>query len=549
MNNKSRNRSPDNEAANKNQEEMFAVNSNKHFEDFKRQSNKFDDCIGKTKIKINKNETKEFSEITNSSSSMVDHKPFIEKKGVRRNENISNRAKIGNSELDTIKDEGREQDKTMSEKKAQKVIKIFKNVSLSNSSAARAEDVSPTASPYEEPESRRLGVNSECVISDELLKYRSTKWTDLNISDNTIKAMQEHGFEFPSPVQHQSIPSILKGLDVLVRAKNGTGKSLSFVIPILEKIDSKNNSLQAIILVPIRELALQIAKTVKKFCKDTGVKSMPLVGGSDLTDDIIRISNGIHVLIGTPGRILDVLQKNVCKIEDNPIIIFDEADKLLDSVFYESIFSLINLLPKKKQICLFSATFPTSIKSFVDMNMNSPKLIKVSNEYTLKNVSQFYVKIRKNTKLPCLKSILVSIDINQCIIYCNGIISAQMLAKKITETGFSCYFIHSQMSQDERNMVYHNFSRNRCQILVSTDITTRGIDVKGINVVINFDLPFSSESYLHRLGRAGRFGTRGCCISLINDEELHTVENFANFVGSKIYPACDESFKNFCKSQ
>lgn len=547
MNNKSRNRSPDNEAANKDEKEMFAVSGSKHFGDFKRQSNKFDDCIGKTKI--NKSETKEFSEIMDSSAGMADHKPFIEKKGVRRNENISNRAKIGNSELDTLKDEGREQDKTPSEKKAQKVIKIFKNVSLSNSSASRAEDVSPTTSPFEEPESRKLGVNPECVISDELLKYKSTKWSDLNISNNTIKAMQEHGFEFPSPVQHQSIPSILKGLDVLVRAKNGTGKSLSFVIPILEKIDSKNNSLQAIILVPIRELALQIAKTVKKFCKDTGVKSMPLVGGSDLTDDIIRISSGIHVLIGTPGRILDVLQKNVCKIEDNPIIIFDEADKLLDSVFYESIFSLINLLPKKRQICLFSATFPTSIKSFVDMNMSSPKLIKVSNEYTLKNVSQFYVKIRKNTKLPCLKSILVSIDINQCIIYCNGIISAQMLAKKITETGFSCYFIHSQMSQDERNMVYHNFSRNRCQILVSTDITTRGIDVKGINVVINFDLPFSSESYLHRLGRAGRFGTRGCCISLISDDELHTVENFANFVGSKIHPACDESFKNFCKSQ
>lgn len=393
----------------------------------------------------------------------------------------------------------------------------------------------------------KLSADTSKVVNDELFKHRGVKWSDLNISGRTVRAVRAEGFEFPSPVQYQSIPAIISGHDVLVRAKNGTGKSLSFIIPILERIDPDRSMLQAIILVPIRELALQIARVLKTLCKDTGVKSTPLVGGSDLTDDIIRVSSGVHILIGTPGRILDVMGMNICKVDNNPILVFDEADKLLDSVFYESVHNLLCIVPKKRQMCLYSATFPTSIRSFVEMKMNNPRLIKISSEYTLGNISQFFIKINKETKLPCLKSILMSLDIRQCIIYCNYIHGVQMLAQKITEMGFSSYFIHSQMSQDERNTVYHNFSRNKCKILVSTDITTRGIDVCGINVVINFDLPLTSESYLHRMGRAGRFGTKGCCISLIHEEETQVIESFAGFSGSSILPACDESFKSFCR--
>lgn len=432
-----------------------------------------------------------------------------------------------------------------------RISKGFKNVSLESESLgeARAHHPGGIASDLTEDVSNmRIAADTAKIVNHELLEHRKVKWSDLQVSAKTIKAVRAHGFEFPSPVQYQSIPVIIGGNDVLVRAKNGTGKTLSFIIPILERIDPGRNTLQAIILVPIRELALQIARIFRTFCKDTEVRSTPLVGGSDLTDDIIRVSSGVHILIGTPGRILDVMGMTICKIGNNPILVFDEADKLLDPVFYESVHNLLCIVPKKRQICLYSATFPTSIRSFVEMKMNSPKLIKISSEYTLGNISQFFIKINKETKLPCLKSVLMSLDIHQCIIYCNYIHSVQMLAQKITEMGFSSYFIHSQMSQDERNRVYHNFSRNKCKILVSTDITTRGIDVHGINVVINFDLPLTSESYLHRMGRAGRFGTRGCCISLIHEGETQLVESFASFSGTSVLPACDETFRSFCKN-
>lgn len=422
--------------------------------------------------------------------------------------------------------------------------KVFKNPSLQFENADNLEAKNNLTNSFK---NLKISADTTKVVSEELMKYKNVKWSELGISSATSDVLISHGFNFPSPVQFSSIKEILNGNDVLVRAKNGSGKTLSFIIPIIEKIDITKNTLQAIIIVPIRELALQIAKVSRALCKELNIKSTPLVGGSDLADDIIRVSSGVHLLIGTPGRIVDLLERNLCKIEPNPLIIFDEADKLLDSIFFESIYKLLSVLPVKRQICLYSATFPISTKSFINMNMNTPKCIRVSEEYTLYNVSLFFAKITTSTKLPCLKSILNSMDIDQCIIYCNYIENVQNLAEKITEMGFSCYFIHSKMLQDERNTVFHNFSKNKCKFLVSTDVTTRGTDVQGVNTVINFDIPSSSESFLHRQGRAGRFGVKGCCVTLINESDVDTVGKFADFVGSPILPCSDSLFKNFCK--
>lgn len=421
--------------------------------------------------------------------------------------------------------------------------KVFKNPTLQPDDTIDATD-----SFQSSLKNLKISVDASKVVSQELVTHKGVRWSELGVSSSTSKILESCGFNFPSPVQFKSVPEILKGHDVLVRAKNGTGKTLSFIIPMIERIDTTKNTVQAIVLVPIRELALQIAKIARALSKELNIKGTPLVGGSVLSDDIIRVSSGIHFLIGTPGRIIDLLERNLCKIESNTLIIFDEADKLLDSIFFESIYKLLSIVPQKRQICLYSATFPVSTKSFINMNMNNPKLIKVSEEYTLYNISLFYAKVTNATKLPCLKSLLFSLNIEQCIIYCNHIDAAQNLAEKITEMGFSCYFIHSKMLQDERNTVFHNFSKNKCKILVSTDLTTRGTDVKDVNFVINFDVPLSSESFLHRQGRAGRFGVKGCCITLIRENETEIIERFADFVSSPIFPCSDPSFKNFCKN-
>lgn len=381
--------------------------------------------------------------------------------------------------------------------------------------------------------------------SNDISTYRNVRWETLNVSRKVIDMLHKVGFSYPSPVQVLSIPHAIRGTDLLVRAKNGTGKSASFIIPILNGIDT-SRLVQAIILVPIRELALQISKVFMTLGRDLGIKSVPLVGGTNMTDDIMRLGAGVHVIIGTPGRILDMLSKKLCRVENNPIVVFDEADKLLDSLFYGSVYQLLQLLPGKKQMLLYSATFPQSIEGFVQQNMNSPLKIKVS-EQNLQNIKQYLTKIKNHTKLPCLKSLLSILDFDQCIIYCNSIANVKNLAQKITSLGMSAYFIYSDMDQDERNIVYHNFSKKKCRILVSTDITTRGIDVPGVNLVINFDMPASSESYLHRIGRAGRFGTNGCAINFINEQHVSLIHMYENALGVNVLPISDPSFKDFCK--
>lgn len=417
----------------------------------------------------------------------------------------------------------------------------------------RAKSVTVAQTDNDSPHVEKLQSGIESLsMSDlghpgrEVGAYKNIRWSSLKIKPSLAEVLYNVNYTFPSPVQLLAIPPAIEGKDLLVRARNGSGKTASFIIPILNKIDTSKN-LQAVILVPIRELALQISKVIMTLGGGLGIKSLPLVGGVSLADDIMRLSaGGVHVAIGTPGRFYDLLNKKVCSIEDNPILVFDEADKLLDSHFYTSVYELLQILPRKRQTLLFSATFPASIEGFVRQNMQSPLKIKVSDQQ-LRNVKQYLVRVPEEHKLLCLKSLLDVLDIDQCIIYCNMISSVKKLAEKITSFGMSAYFIHSEMLQVERNIVYHNFSKKKCKMLVSTDITTRGIDVPGVNVVINFDMPSSSESYLHRIGRTGRFGTPGCAINFIVKAESFLPEMYERALGVEILPISHESFKDFCK--
>jgi ATP-dependent RNA helicase DDX6/DHH1 len=346
----------------------------------------------------------------------------------------------------------------------------------------------------------------------------------------------EAGFEKPSPIQEEAIPIALSKRDILARAKNGTGKTAAFVIPALQQIDVSKNKIQALLLVPTRELALQTSQVCKILGKHMGVQVMVTTGGTTLKDDILRLSESVHVLVGTPGRILDLAGKNVADLSECPVFVMDEADKLLSPEFAPVMEQLLSFLPEERQVMLFSATFPMIVKDFKDKHMNAPYEINLMDELTLRGVTQYYAYVEERQKVHCLNTLFSKLQINQSIIFCNSTNRVELLAKKVTELGYSCFYSHAKMLQSHRNRVFHDFRNGVCRNLVCSDLLTRGIDIQAVNVVINFDFPKNSETYLHRIGRSGRFGHFGLAINLVTYEDRYNLYRIEQELGTEIQP-------------
>jgi len=346
----------------------------------------------------------------------------------------------------------------------------------------------------------------------------------------------EAGFEKPSPIQEEAIPVALTGRDILARAKNGTGKTAAFVIPALQRINPKSNKVQCLILVPTRELAMQTSQVCKTLGKNLGINVMVTTGGTLLRDDIVRLQDPIHVIVGTPGRILDLAGKGVADLSECPTFIMDEADKLLSPEFTPVIEQLLQFHPKDRQVMLFSATFPITVKAFSDKNMDDPYEINLMDELTLRGITQYYAFVEESQKVHCLNTLFSKLQINQSIIFCNSTNRVELLAKKITELGYSCFYSHARMLQTNRNRVFHDFRSGVCRNLVCSDLLTRGIDIQAVNVVINFDFPKNAETYLHRIGRSGRFGHLGLAINLINWDDRFNLYNIERDLGTEIQP-------------
>lgn len=344
----------------------------------------------------------------------------------------------------------------------------------------------------------------------------------------------EAGFEKPSPIQEEAIPVALTGRDILARAKNGTGKTAAFTIPALEKINPKNSKIQCLILVPTRELALQTSQVCKTLGKHLGINVMVTTGGTGLRDDIVRLAEPVHVVVGTPGRIQDLAGKGVADLSECIMFIMDEADKLLSPEFTPVIEDLLQFHPKDRQVMLFSATFPRSVQAFSVKNMTDPYEINLMDELTLRGITQYYAFVEEKQKVHCLNTLFSKLQINQSIIFCNSTNRVELLAKKITELGYSCFYSHARMLQAARNRVFHDFRNGVCRNLVCSDLLTRGIDIQAVNVVINFDFPKNAETYLHRIGRSGRFGHLGLAINLINWEDRFNLYNIEKELGTEI---------------
>ncbi|XP_059318178.1 DEAD-box ATP-dependent RNA helicase 8 isoform X2 [Lycium ferocissimum] len=370
--------------------------------------------------------------------------------------------------------------------------------------------------------------------TEDVTATKGNDFEDYFLKRELLMGIYEKGFERPSPIQEESIPIALTGSDILARAKNGTGKTAAFCIPALEKIDQDNNVIQAVILVPTRELALQTSQVCKELAKNLKIQVMVSTGGTSLKDDIMRLYQPVHLLVGTPGRILDLAGKGVCVLKDCSMLVMDEADKLLSPEFLPSIEQLIRFMPANRQILMFSATFPVTVKDFKDRYLQKPYVINLMDELTLKGITQFYAFVEERQKLHCLNTLFSKLQINQSIIFCNSVNRVELLAKKITELGYSCFYIHAKMLQDHRNRVFHDFRNGACRNLVCTDLFTRGIDIQAVNVVINFDFPKNSETYLHRVGRSGRFGHLGLAVNLITFEDRFNLYRIEQELGTEI---------------
>uniref|UniRef100_A0A8C3GJ99 RNA helicase n=1 Tax=Cairina moschata TaxID=8855 RepID=A0A8C3GJ99_CAIMO len=385
---------------------------------------------------------------------------------------------------------------------------------INNGTQQQAQSMTTTIKPGDDwKKTLKLPPKDLRIKTSDVTSTKGNEFEDYCLKRELLMGIFEMGWEKPSPIQEESIPIALSGRDILARAKNGTGKSGAYLIPLLERLDLKKDNIQAMVIVPTRELALQVSQICIQVSKHMGgAKVMATTGGTNLRDDIMRLDDTVHVVIATPGRILDLIKKGVAKVEHVQMIVLDEADKLLSQDFVQIMEDIILTLPKNRQILLYSATFPLSVQKFM------------VNHLSLK----FCIY------LTCF--LYVQLQINQSIIFCNSSQRVELLAKKISQLGYSCFYIHAKMRQEHRNRVFHDFRNGLCRNLVCTDLFTRGIDIQAVNVVINFDFPKLAETYLHRIGRSGRFGHLGLAINLITYDDRFNLKSIEEQLGTEIKP-------------
>lgn len=374
------------------------------------------------------------------------------------------------------------------------------------------------------------------IKTSDVTDTKGNEFEEFCVKRNLLMGIFEKGWEKPSPIQEVTIPLAMAGKDILARAKNGTGKTGAYSIPVLEQVDPDKDYIQALVIVPTRELALQTSQICIELAKHMNVRIMVTTGGTNLRDDIMRIYQKVHVIIATPGRILDLMDKNVANMDHCKVLVLDEADKLLSQDFKGMLDHVIARLPENRQILLYSATFPLTVKQFMEKHLKSPEEVNLMEELTLKGVTQYYAFVQERQKVHCLNTLFSKLQINQSIIFCNSTQRVELLAKKITELGYCCYYIHAKMAQAHRNRVFHDFRAGLCRNLVCSDLFTRGIDVQAVNVVINFDFPKMAETYLHRIGRSGRFGHLGIAINLITYEDRFALHRIEQELGTEIKP-------------
>lgn len=348
---------------------------------------------------------------------------------------------------------------------------------------------------------------------------------ELSLRPELLRGIYGYGFEVPSPIQQKAILPIIKEKDVIAQAQSGTGKTATFAIGTLQMIETDKDEVQTLVLAPTRELAQQIAIVYQFLGEFMKVKVHLLIGGTRVGSDLEKLKEGPHIVVGSPGRVLDLIKKKVLNLAYLKNFVLDEADEMLSKGFLENIKEVINYIPPSTKINLFSATMPKEIVAMTHLFMNDPAKILVKNEeLTLEGIKQYYVYLKKEDKLDVLLQIYRGIEIAQAIIYCNSKKTVDFITEELKKKGHMVSSIHGDLKQFERDQVMRDFRCGATRVLITTDLLARGIDVYQVSLVINYELPREKETYIHRIGRSGRFGRKGNAINFVTPSEKEDLE-------------------------
>lgn len=364
------------------------------------------------------------------------------------------------------------------------------------------------------------------------------KFADLGLSDELLKSVLEAGYDTPTPIQAQAIPSVLMMKDLIGIAQTGTGKTASFVLPMIDVLaHGRRRALmpRSLILEPTRELAAQVAENFEKYGKNHDLKMALLIGGVQMGDQVKALQEGVDVLIATPGRLMDLFERGKILLTGCDLLVIDEADRMLDMGFIPDIENICTKLPANRQTLLFSATMPPPIKKLADRFLSNPKYIEVARPASNNaNIAQHKVAVSSRGKREALRHILRTDDVNTAIIFCNRKTTVRELAKSLKQHGFAAGEIHGDMDQSSRIAELDRFKAGTINILVASDVAARGLDIKGVSHVFNFDTPWHPDDYVHRIGRTGRAGATGRAFTFVAPEDAEAIENVEKLTGGKI---------------
>lgn len=363
------------------------------------------------------------------------------------------------------------------------------------------------------------------------------RFEDLGLCPEIMKAVKNMGFEEASPIQAKAIPAMLEGKDIIGQAQTGTGKTAAFGIPLLEKIDLKNKKLQAIVLCPTRELAIQVAEEIRNPAKYMhAIKVLPIYGGQEIVKQIRSLKSGTQLIIGTPGRVMDHMRRKTVKMENVHTVVLDEADEMLNMGFREDIETILEGVPEERQTVLFSATMPKPILDITKRFQKNAELIKVTKkELTVPNIEQFYYEVKPKNKEEVLSRLLDIYNPKLSVIFCNTKKQVDLLVNGLLGRGYFAAGLHGDMKQAQRDRVMDGFRKGKTEILVATDVAARGIDVEEVEAVFNYDLPQDDEYYVHRIGRTGRAGRVGRSFSFVTGKEVYKLKEIQRYCKTKIY--------------
>lgn len=374
---------------------------------------------------------------------------------------------------------------------------------------------------------------------------------DMKLSKEVIKAVSDMGFEEFSPIQKNSIPLLLEGRDVIGQAQTGTGKTAAFGIPIIEKVNSRSNKVQALVLCPTRELSIQVSEEISNLSKyKKNIRVMPIYGGQPIERQLRGLKQGVQIVIGTPGRVMDHMRRGSLKLDDINFFVLDEADEMFDMGFRQDIELILQDVPEERQSLFFSATMAKEIMNFAKKYQNNPEIVKVVNkELTVPKVKQVYLELRNDIKTEILSRLLDIKNPRLTVVFCNTKKKVNELTSELQSRGYFADGLHGDLKQNQRDVVMDKFRKNTIDILVATDVAARGIDVDDVDMVVNYDMPQDNEYYVHRIGRTARAGRTGTAVSFVTSREYGNLKQIEKYTKTKIEKISIPTIKDMEKNR